>query len=56
MSMELFRLTADIQLIHMPYTGAAPAVNDLLGGHVQTIFADGRCCSATFRWASCARS
>jgi tripartite-type tricarboxylate transporter receptor subunit TctC len=40
MAMELFRLTAGIQLIHTPYTGAAPAVNDLLGGHVQMMFAD----------------
>ena len=40
MAMELFRLTAGIQLVHAPYTGAAPAVNDLLGGHVQMMFAD----------------
>src|SRR5215212_11606560 len=40
MAMELFRLTAGIQLVHTPYTGAAPAVNDLLGGHVQLMFAD----------------
>ena len=40
MATELFRLTAGIQLVHAPYTGAAPAVNDLLGGHVQMMFAD----------------
>ena len=40
MAMELLELTAGIQLIHTPYTGAAPAVNDLLGGHVQMMFAD----------------
>ena len=40
MATELFRLTAGIQLIHTPYAGAAPAVNDLLGGHVQMMFAD----------------
>jgi tripartite-type tricarboxylate transporter receptor subunit TctC len=38
--MELLELTAGIQLVHVPYSGAAPAVNDLLGSHVQTMFAD----------------
>jgi tripartite-type tricarboxylate transporter receptor subunit TctC len=40
MAMELLKLTADIQLVHAPYSGAAPAVNDLLGNHVQMLFAD----------------
>ena len=40
MAMELLKLTARIDLVHVPYTGAAPAVNDLLGGHVQLMFAD----------------
>src|SRR5882757_9003111 len=40
MAMELLKLTTGMQLVHTPYTGAAPAVNDLLGGHVQMMFAD----------------
>ena len=37
---ELFKLTAKIDIVHVPYRGAAPAVNDLLGGQVQMVFLD----------------
>jgi len=37
---ELFKLMAGVDLLHVPYKGAAPAVNDLLGGQVNIIFAD----------------
>jgi tripartite-type tricarboxylate transporter receptor subunit TctC len=37
---ELLRLEAKINIQHVPYRGAAPAVNDLLGNHVQMIVAD----------------
>ncbi|MBM3528855.1 MAG: tripartite tricarboxylate transporter substrate binding protein [Alphaproteobacteria bacterium] len=40
MAMELLKLTAKIDVVHVPYTGAAPAVNNLIGGHVQMMFAD----------------
>src|SRR3954463_4856907 len=32
---ELLRAEARIDIVHVPYKGAAPAVNDLLGGQVQ---------------------
>jgi len=37
---ELFKMTAKINIVHVPYRGAAPAVNDLLGQHVQMVFLD----------------
>lgn len=38
MSMELFRLTTGINFVHVPYKGSAPALVDLLGGHVHAMF------------------
>jgi tripartite-type tricarboxylate transporter receptor subunit TctC len=35
---ELFRMMADIDIQHVPYRGAAPALTDLLGGQVQAAF------------------
>jgi tripartite-type tricarboxylate transporter receptor subunit TctC len=37
---ELFKLTAKIDITHVPYRGAAPAVTDLLAGQVQMVFLD----------------
>ena len=39
LSGELFRIVAGVQLTHVPYKGAGPGVTDLLGGHVQLMFA-----------------
>jgi len=36
---ELFKSMADVNLVHIPYKGAAPATTDLLGGQVQVMFA-----------------
>ncbi|MEO8247819.1 MAG: tripartite tricarboxylate transporter substrate binding protein [Burkholderiales bacterium] len=34
---ELFKLRASIQMTHVPYKGSAPAINDLLGGHINLL-------------------
>lgn len=36
---ELLKLTAKIQVTHVPYKGASPVVNDLLGGQIDLAFA-----------------
>jgi tripartite-type tricarboxylate transporter receptor subunit TctC len=36
---ELFNIMAGVNLMHVPYRGIAPALNDLLGGQVQVAFA-----------------
>lgn len=38
---EMFTRAAQIQATHVPYKGAAPALNDLLGGQVQFMFDPG---------------
>ena len=39
LSGELFKIVAGIQITHIPYKGSGPGVTDLLGGHVQMMFA-----------------
>jgi len=35
---ELFKIMAGVNLVHVPYRGASPAITDLLGGQVQVFF------------------
>ena len=39
LSMELFKKSAGVDLVHVAYRGAGPAVADLMGNHVQAMFA-----------------
>ncbi len=35
---ELFNTAVGTKLQHVPYKGAGPALNDVLGGHVKVMF------------------
>jgi tripartite-type tricarboxylate transporter receptor subunit TctC len=35
---ELLKLVAAIDIVHVPYKGTGPAMNDLIGGHVDVMF------------------
>jgi tripartite-type tricarboxylate transporter receptor subunit TctC len=36
---EMFKAAAGIDILHVPYRGVGPAVNDMVGGHIQLTFA-----------------
>jgi tripartite-type tricarboxylate transporter receptor subunit TctC len=38
LAMELLKLTAQVDLTHIPYAGSAGAIKDLAGGHVSAMF------------------
>jgi tripartite-type tricarboxylate transporter receptor subunit TctC len=39
MAAELFKVMADVNIVHVPYRGEALALTDLIGGQVQVLFA-----------------
>ena len=40
LSTELLQSLAGIKMTHVPYKATPPAMNDLLGGHIQVLFGD----------------
>lgn len=38
LTMELFKVRTGLDIAHVPYRGAGPAINDLLGGQLQAMF------------------
>jgi tripartite-type tricarboxylate transporter receptor subunit TctC len=40
LALELLQSDANVKFLHVPYRGAAPAINDLLGGQVTVLCAD----------------
>ena len=39
-ALEMLNKAAGVKITHVPYRGAAPAITDLLGGHIETLNAD----------------
>src|SRR5262249_56093863 len=35
---ELFKMMTGVNMLHVPYRGAAPALTDLIAGHVHVMF------------------
>jgi tripartite-type tricarboxylate transporter receptor subunit TctC len=35
---ELFKLTAGVNIVHVPYKGGGPAMQDVIGGHIKIMF------------------
>ncbi len=38
MAGEIFNSSAGVEILHVPFQGAGPALNDLLGGHIDMMF------------------
>lgn len=52
---ELFNLDAKLKLLHVPYKGGAPAIADLMAGHVDSYFASAASSFQPCKWAGSRR-
>lgn len=53
---ELFKLSAKVNIVHVPYKGVAAAVTDLLGGQVQLMFSIAQGAGAAYTKRQAART
>ncbi len=53
---ELFKTEAKINIVHVPYKGAAPALQDVMAGHVQMMFATAASVIGLIKTTRCGRS
>ena len=51
---ELFKAMTGINMVHVPFRGAGPALTDLIAGQVQVLFGDLPSRSSTSGLESCA--
>ena len=53
---ELFKMMTGVDMVHVPYRGAAPALTDLLGGQVQVLFRHHTCVDRAHQGRQAARA
>jgi len=53
MTGELFKMMAGVDLLHVPYQGAAPALTDMLAGRAQVMFERCQLWSAIYNPENC---
>ena len=52
---ELFKAEAKVEIAHVPYKGAAPALQDVIAGHVHMMFATAASVVPHIETARCGR-
>ena len=52
---EMFKTMTGIEMTHVPYKGSAPALADVVGGHIALLFADPAPALPLIKPAKCGR-